>query len=61
MCVVGGFATTGGTPKDFSCYEYSCDGTFTIKVNGKSIDCSSGGVKTLDGLSGNITCPENFS
>lgn len=34
MCVVGGFAATNGTPKDFSCYEYTCDGSFTIKVNG---------------------------
>ncbi|CAD8076722.1 unnamed protein product [Paramecium sonneborni] len=60
MCVVGGFATLNGTPKDFSCYEYSCDGSFTIKVNGQSIDCSSGGVKTLQGMNGSITCPENF-
>ncbi|CAD8142973.1 unnamed protein product [Paramecium octaurelia] len=60
MCVVGGFAAASGTPQKFSCYKYSCDGAFTITVNGKSIDCSSGGEKTLDGLSGSITCPENY-
>lgn len=60
MCVIGGFGSTGVTLPDFSCYKYSCDGTFTITVNGKSIDCSSGGNKTVDGLEGSITCPDNY-